>query len=77
MKALEWESTPGNYRRPWVTKCGQYALYITAAGLSGPAYIAGYHPVLGGLFYIGNPSTWPDDAKGDCERHAVRQRETA
>lgn len=74
---LDWRHTPGNLRQPWSTECGQYALYITAAGSSGPCYVAGYHPVLGGLFYVGDPQRNTDDAKADCERHAARQREAA
>jgi hypothetical protein len=77
VSGLEWKSTPGNLRQPWITECGQYALYTTAAGTSGPAYVAGWHPVLGGLFYIGNPTTSPEDAKADCARHAAKQMEAA
>lgn len=75
--SLVWQDTSSNLRRPWVSSCGQYALYTTAAGTSGPAYVAGYQPVLGGLYYIGNPTTDVNDAKADCERHADKQREAA
>jgi hypothetical protein len=74
---LEWQHTPGNLRCPWVTACGQFSVHVSAAGSSGPVFIAGWSPVVGGLYYVGEPRLNVDDAKEDAERHDRKIRETA
>lgn len=73
---LEWRST-GNLRRPWESECGQFAVNVTCGGASGPCYVASWSPVLGGLYYVGEPRKNVNDALEDCERHDKKIREAA
>lgn len=76
MSLLEWEHAT-NYRIPARTRCGAYSVFLNVGGSMGPTYVAGWHPTLGGLFYIGEPRQTVDEAMTDCEAHLAKAQEAA